>query len=75
MMIQNKNNRRAPSPKLSLRSTWRGALTEPSTWAGVATIIGALATSGLAGLASPDVLGQIAAGAGLIALREVREAE
>lgn len=67
------NETRAPKPSLKLRDSWRGALREPSTWAGVATITGALASGGTSVLMSPAALAQIAAGAGLILMREVEE--
>lgn len=60
-------------PALSLRQSWRGALAEPSTWAGVATIIGTTATGGLAGLVDPAAIAQIVAGVSLIAMREAKE--
>ena len=66
-------SKKPANPKLQLRPSWRNAWTEPSTWAGIATVIGAVATEGLAGLATPQAVAQLVAGVSLIALREVRE--
>lgn len=69
----NTKRKTSGQPKLSLRRSWRGALIEPSTWAGVATIVGTLATGCLAGLADPATVAQIVAGVSLITMREARE--
>lgn len=65
-----KKARPATSPSSETRRFSMERLSEPSTWGGILAVAAAITTGGASVLADPVLLGQIAAGLGMVFSKE-----